>query len=176
MTLSKTLLIASLLAACEHDSNVGTEVDASTDGGSVAMCSPGSDRLVIGGAFSIDTQQIANVTVSGKVVGVGGQHAGNTVAFSVRNTLTDDVGTLGAHDVSTTNMKQLEVPPGGDCSQAGACTGFFALSGTFTVLEVQPRYRATFTLGDLFERHDDSNTPGPALAGTVAGCIDVAAP
>lgn len=140
------------------------------------MCTPGNDRLVIGGVFSIDTQQIANVTVSGKVVGVGGQHGGNTVAFSVRDTLADDVATLGVHDVATTNMKQLEVPPGSDCSIAGACTGFFALSGTFTVLEVQPRYRATFTLGDLHERHDNTNTEGPAIAGTVTGCLDVQAP
>jgi hypothetical protein len=44
------------------------------------------------------------------------------------------------------------------------------------VLEVQPRYRATFMLSDLSERHDTTNQAGAPLAGTISGCLDVAAP
>jgi len=41
------------------------------------------------------------------------------------------------------------------------------------VIEVQPRYRATFELSDLRERTDYTNQPGPVMAGTITGCIDV---
>lgn len=173
--LTFVLVIVWLLAACEHDSNVGTEVDAPAASGT---CTPGNDRLLIDGAFVVDTQMVGFVTVGGKVIGVAGQHAGKTLGFTVRDVLADDVDALGDHDVAAANMKHLEGPPATDCATAplGTCIGFFALAGTFTVTEVQPRYRATFTLSELHERHDSSDQLGSALAGTVTGCIDVQAP
>jgi hypothetical protein len=179
MTPSKlafALVIVPLLAACEHDSNVGTEVDAPAANN--GTCPLGSDRLVIDGAFTVDTQTIGFVTVAGKVIGVAGQHAGKTIGFTVRDALGDDLDALGDHDVATKNMKHLESPPGTECETApiGTCRGFFALAGTFTVSQVQPRYRATFTLTELHERHDSTDQLGAPIAGTVTGCLDVQAP
>ncbi|MBS1122530.1 MAG: hypothetical protein H6Q90_4758 [Deltaproteobacteria bacterium] len=189
MTSSSTtfaIAVAWLLAGCEHDSNVGSTVDAaqSTADSSIdgppqsGACTPGNDRLLMNGAFVLDTQTITYVTVGGKVAGFGGPHGGDTVSFSVRSALTQDLDALGDHDVATTNMKFLEQPTGVDCSTApaGTCNGFFALAGTFTVTQIQPRYRATFTLTDLREHHDITDQLGAPIAGTVTGCLDVQGP
>ena len=52
------------------------------------------------------------------------------------------------------------------------CSGFYAQSGTFTVIQIHPRYQATFALGDLYERRDNSGANGAAMTGTITGCID----
>jgi hypothetical protein len=182
----RSIALVLLLAACEHDSNVGSSVDAPPSTGDAALdapaqagtCTPGSDRLVLDGAFLVDTQSIAPVTVSGKVAGFGGLHAGNSASLLVRNTFTQDLDALGDHDVATTNLKYLEQPQGVDCTTepAGTCKGFFALAGTFTVTALQPRYQATFTLTDLREHHDITDQLGPVIAGTITGCVDVQGP
>lgn len=170
-----------LLAACGHDSTIGSvEVDAAGTIGPepLADCATGTERLAITGAYKLDTQSAAPVTREGSVIGLNGLHASNIYAFSVRNAITQDVGTVGTYDLSTTNLKHLEFPAGTDCdtAPAGTCKGFFALAGTFVVKSVQPRYRATFTLTDLRERTTSGGAPGAAIAGTATGCLDVAAP
>lgn len=178
--------IVSLLAACEHDSTVGSQVDApgATGDGAIdgvtqpGTCILGNDRLLFGGPFVVDTMTVAYVTISDKVVGVAAQQSGKTLSFTVRNALTQNLDTIGDHDVATTNLKHLEIPSGADCDTdpPGTCNGFFALAGTFSVTQIQPRYRATFILTDLRERHDNTNVLGPAIAGTITGCLDVQAP
>lgn len=169
-------LIALSLAACNHDSTVGTDIDGGvTDGAQTGTCASGNDRLVMTGAYTLDTTAAAPVTRDGIVIGLAGQVAGRVYSLVVRDALTQDLGTVGTFDVATTNLKHLETPPGTDCdvAPAGTCKGFFALSGTFVVESVSPRYRATFTLGDLRERTTNGNTPGAAIAGTATGCLDI---
>jgi|GEM_PF-6829743 len=177
MTTSLRLpLIALALAACNHDSSVGSDTDGGVmDATAAGTCANGNDRLVMTGAYTIDTTAAATVTRDGIVIGLAGQVAGNVYALGVRDALTQDLGTVGAFDVATTNLKHLEIPPGADCdvAPAGTCKGFFALSGTFVVESVSPRYRATFTLGDLRERTTNGNTLGAPIAGTATGCLDV---
>jgi len=177
------LVVMSLsLAACGDPAAVGPDAPTSTADAALdavtAACLPGTDRLSLHGAFEVETSSVAYVTSAGKIIGVGGVTAGKSFAFSVRDVVHADVDTLGDHDVAATNLKFLEMTPGSDCATApaGSCTGFFALAGTYTVIEVQPRYRATFTLSDLSERHDNTNQAGAPLAGTITGCLDVAAP
>lgn len=152
--------------------------DAALDAPAANGCPRGADRLSLHGAFAVDTASVAFVTSAGKLVGVAGSHAGNPFAFSVRDVLHQDLSTVGDHDVVATNLKYFEAPSGTDCATApaGTCRGFFALAGTYTVLELQPRYRATFALADLRERHDITNQAGAPLAGTITGCLDVPAP
>jgi hypothetical protein len=180
-------MIFGLLAACEHDSNIGADIDASVatsdaaaDGAVQAgTCTPiGNDRLVMSAPFNVDTQSVAYVTVGGKLVGVGGLSAGKTLAFSVRNVLTQSFDWTGDQDVALTNLKYLETPSGADCDTdpPGTCKGFFAVAGTFRILQTQPRFRATFELTDLREHNDTSNTAGPSIAGMVTGCVDAEAP
>ena len=175
------LVVMSLsLAACGDPASVGPDAPATTADAALdavaSACSPTIDRLSLRGAFEVETSSVAYVTSAGKVVGVAGVVAGKSFAFSVRDVVHADVDALGDHDVAATNLKFLEMTPGSDCSTAGSCTGFFALAGTYTVLEVQPRYRATFSLSDLSERHDNTNQAGAPLPGTISGCLDVAAP
>lgn len=168
------------LAACAHDSSVGSEVDAASpiDAPQSSSCATGSERLRITGAYAIDTSSAATVTRESTVIGLNGLHANKTYVLTVRNALTQDLGAVGSYDVATTNLKHLEIPPGADCdtAPAGTCKGFFALAGTFIVESVQPRYRATFTLTDLREHSTHGDAPGAQIAGTATGCLDVAAP
>ena len=174
----RLVLIAASLTACNHDSSVGNEVDAAgsgIDGTLSDACQAGSERLVITGAYTLDTASAATVTRNGTVIGLNGQVAGKTYALGVRDALTQDLGTVGTFDVATTNIKHLEIPPQINCDTTqGLCKGFFALAGTFVVTSVQPRYHATFTLTDLRQRTTTSGAPGPAIAGTATGCIDAA--
>ncbi len=151
----------------------GDAVDPEVDAPTAGTCG-GGDRFVLDGAVVFETSSVGPVTVDGKIAGVNGLLASSELyTFSSRNPLVD-LDAVGARDVASLNLKYLRTPQGADCSTAaGGCRGFFALGGTYTVIEVQPRYRATFELSDLRERTDYTNQPGPAMAGTITGCIDV---
>jgi|MudIll2142460700_1097286.scaffolds.fasta_scaffold13930_3 hypothetical protein len=167
--LSLALVLASLVG-CGDPTDSSSVPDAST---SVGNCG-GGDRFVLDGPVMFTTSSVGPVTTNNKVSGVAGLLGTSELyTFSARNPLVD-LDALGPHDVASVNLKYLRGPQGADCSTAaGGCRGFFALAGTYTVIEVQPRYRATFELSDLRERTDYSNQPGPAMAGTITGCLDV---
>jgi hypothetical protein len=152
----------------------GDAVDSEVDAPTAGTCGGGGDRFVLDGAVVFETSSVGPVTVDGKIAGVNGLLASSELyTFSSRNPLVD-LDAAGSQDVAAVNLKYLRGPQGADCSTAaGGCRGFFALGGTYTVIEVQPRYRATFELSDLRERTDYTNQPGPAMAGTISGCVDV---
>jgi hypothetical protein len=136
-------------------------------------CAGDADRILIDGAYSFVHGSPGLVTIDGKVIGVSGAIPGQppkTYSFVIRDIAAGDLDTVGAHDVAAQNLKFLEQPSGG--CDTGGCTGFFAKAGTYTVTESAPRYRATFTLSDLAARTDATDTEGPALAGTITGCIN----
>jgi hypothetical protein len=174
--LSLALALASLVGCSDTADPVSipdasNTVDAPT---SVGTCGDGVNRFVLDGAVTFETGSVGPITVDGKIAGVGSPlGSGEFYAFSSRNPLVD-LDSMGLHDIATLNLKYLRGPQGADCSTAaGGCRGFFALAGTYSVIEVQPRYRATFELTDLRERTDYTNAPGPAIAGTITGCLDV---
>ena len=151
----------------------GADPSSTVDASSVDDCG-GGNRFVLDGAVVFETSSVGAVTTNDKVSGVAGLPGANELfTFSARNPLVD-LDALGPHDVASINLKYLRGPQGADCSTAaGGCRGFFALAGTYTVIEVQPRYRATFELSDLRERTDYTNQPGPVMAGSITGCLDV---
>jgi hypothetical protein len=147
-----------------------TSSDAAVDTPVVAGdCSTG-EHVTLQGAFALDVASAAVVTLSDKVIGVGGAPTPGTIyTLSVRRPTMTDLDAVGVHDVATTNLKYLT---GTGCSTAGACSGFFALGGTVTVTETSPRYRATFTLTDLYHHDDTSDQLGAPIAGTITGCVN----
>jgi len=173
--LGLTLALGSLVGCGEAVDPSGSP-DASTavDAPSVGTCGGGGDRFVLDGAVVLETSSVGPVTVGGKISGVNGLLPSNELYTLSSRELLVDLDAVGVRDVALLNLKYLRSTQGADCSTAGGgCRGFFALGGTYTVIEVQPRYRATFELSDLRERTDFTNQPGPALAGTITGCLDV---
>lgn len=174
--MSNRLLCLVLLGAC-GGSHEPAAVDAPPGSPDAAVdtpvvtgdCSSG-EHVTLQGAFTLDVPSAAVVTLSDKVIGVGGAPTPGTIyTLSVRRPTMTDLDAVGVHDVATTNLKYLA---GSGCSTAGACTGFFALGGTVTVTETTPRYRATFTLTDLYHHDDTSDQLGAPIAGTITGCVN----
>jgi hypothetical protein len=168
----KPILVTLLLAACSNSAD-----DTATDA-AVSTCTGGGDHFVMTGAIAADSVSFGLVTVNSKVTGIAGA-AANTdlIAFSVRSALSADLDALGDHDIATQNIMELRAPFNTSCDTGNTvCHGFFAQAGTLTVAAVHPRYQATFTLSNLFERSDNSGPPGAAIAGAIAGCVDKANP
>lgn len=154
-----------LLAACAGSDDPPVEGIAACDGG---------DRFVLDGAFAIDSEELGPVTVEDKVAGfMGAAGGGNIFSLTKRHVPLDgDFDEVGVHDIAGVHVKYLEFPFNSDCSVSGTCHGFFALAGTVEVLEVSPRFRATFSLTELVERSDNTDEQGAPIAGTVTGCVD----
>ena len=169
-------LVATLgLVGCGGDAHPDT-VDAAptADADPTARC-PGGAHLALRGAVVLDTSSIAAATVNAKVVGVAGLAGADEIVLSLRHAVPGDLATVGSYDVATTNLKYLDMASGSACAP-GTCTGFFAVAGTYTVAQVQPRYQATFVLTQLLAHDDISDQAGAPIAGTVTGCIDVSSP
>lgn len=187
-TLTTNLIVIAFLAACgggDDDGGMPATPDAGTNpssDGAVTtgdpMCPSGTTRLVLTGAHAVDMANVSPVEVSGNVTGVAGTDGTDLVTFGLRQAFAAHLESLGEHDVAEKNLMFYQHPSGTDCAFAplGVCKGFFAMAGTFTVLEVAPRYRATFTLSDLYERALTDSDPGAAIAGSITGCLDVPAP
>lgn len=175
--LAFTLLVA--LSACGDTEPSTATPDAATPTAdapaSVGDCSGGGDQFVLSGPVSIESSSLGPVTVEGKVAGFSGAtSSGRIFTFTKRHVPLDgDFESVGSHDVTTEPIKFLDKPFEGDCSTAAdGCSGFFALAGTVTVTAIAPRFVATFELTDLYARSDNSDAPGPAIAGTITGCVD----
>jgi len=158
----QTLLAMSLLlAAC------GTsEPDAGDDDG----C--GTEQLSMSGAYDVSTPSAATVTVSDRIIGVGGftANASGSYLFSMQDTSSDDFAQVGTFDVAERPMKYLEGPADANCDDPGQCRGFFATAGTVDVLALEP-FQATFSLSGLYEANDLSDTHGAPINGLVTGCV-----
>lgn len=168
------------LVACGSNQPGSNSPDAagSPDGAVDPTCGSGGDRFVFGGAMSVDSPSFGFVTVNSKVAGVAGAASpGELVSFGPRHIIGVDLEVLGDHDVAIENFMELRAPLNAMCEAGNTvCNGFYALAGTYTVLEVHPRYRATFMLSSLQERHDNTGMPGAAIAGSITGCVDKANP
>lgn len=169
----KRILLLALLG-CQPASHVGMQggPDASS-----ATCDGTSDAFAFSGAVTtFDAFDFGLVTLGGKVVGMAGS-ATNTDVLSFNSLPLTELETLGDHDVATQNITSLRAPFNHSCDTGNTvCHGFFAHAGTYKVTAVHPRYQATFTLTDLFERTDNSDQPGAAIAGSITGCVDKANP
>lgn len=163
------------LTACGSDGTDETGDNTTPDATASANCAAGDDRFVLAGSVAVESSSVAPVWSDSKVIGVNGaMPSAELFAFTTRS-FADHLDAVGTHDVANVNLRYLAIPSGADCSTpSGGCRGFFALGGTYTVVEVQPRYRATFELTHLRERVDDSDQPGAAIVGTITGCIDTA--
>jgi hypothetical protein len=169
------------LAACSSNPPPASDTpDAagSPDAPVDTSCGGGADHFAFTGAMSVDSPSFGFVTVNSKVAGVAGAaSSGEIVSFGPRHILDVDLEALGDHDVAVANFMELRGPYNMSCDTGNTvCNGFYAQAGTYTVLSVHPRYHATFTLSALQERHDNSGTPGPAMAGSITGCVDKANP
>jgi hypothetical protein len=158
------------LTACAGDSDDASGADDEVPD----VCDGTADRFVYVGAVEADHVDFGFTTVNGKIVGTGGAAQNrDLIAFTLRDPATYDLESLGDHDVALQNITALRAPLGATCETGNTqCRGFFALAGTYTVLEVHPRYRATFEISDLYERTDNFGPPGAAIEGTIRGCID----
>jgi hypothetical protein len=177
--LSVVMVVA---AGCSGNAHDRADVDAPPPSIDAAIDSPtalcaGGDQIVLTGAWSLDTSTLAVVTVDGKATGVNGSHIeGGFFLFGTRISFGGDLEALGTHDIATKNLKYLQKPNGASCATPGTCEGFFAMGGSYMVTQVHSRYQATFTLADLFQHNDSSDTPGAPIAGTITGCVDVGFP
>ena len=177
----KRLVIWITLGGCSPMSQVGTQADASVDHGADAapadICNGTEDAFVFSGAIpTFEAYDFGLVTSGGHVVGMGGS-APNTDVLSFNTLLLEELDTLGDHDIAVENLQALRAPFNQSCDTGNTvCHGFFADAGTYTVHALHPRYQATFTLSDLYERSDNTGPRGAAIAGTIAGCVDKANP
>ena len=164
------------LAACGSNTPNGDSPDAAAVVDT--SCGGGTDHFAFTGAVTVDSPSFGFITVNQKVNGVAGAtQASEVMSFAPRHIINVDLEVLGAHDVAVENFMELVAPLNASCDTGTFdCTGFYATAGTYTVLSVHPRYHATFTLSSLFERHDNSGVPGPAMAGSITGCVDKANP
>jgi hypothetical protein len=181
---SRLAIVSLVLASCSGDDGGGTSIDAMTldsppgipdaedgDAPPPTDCTSDNDRLILSGAWTFNHSSVSLITLDMRVIGVSGNlpaPAFGNYTFTVRDAMAD-IDALGDHDIVMKNLKYLEQM--GSCATPGNCNGFFAKAGTFTVTEVTPRYRATFTLTDLYARMDTSNTEGAPIAGTITGCM-----
>ena len=132
-----------------------------------------SERFILTGAVTLDAHSAAAFTISGKVGGVvGAPMPDRLYSLAPRAQLATDFDVVGVHDIATVPVKFMDKKNNADCSEPDACRGFFALAGTLEVLEHDPRYRATFTLTDLYRHDDTTNTIGAPFAGTITGCVN----
>ena len=178
----KRFLVLITIAGCSPTSQVGAETDAAVDPGADAAtvhntCNGTADTFMFSGPITpFEAYDFGLVTSAGKVIGMAGS-AFNTDVLSFNTKVFKELDTVGDHDVATENIMALRAPFNYSCETGNTmCHGFFANAGTYTVHALHPRYQATFTLSDLYERSDNSGPPGPAIAGTITGCVDKANP
>ncbi len=178
----KSLLVTIVICGCQPVSQVGNQLDATTDTPIAHTCDGTSDAFVFSGASDFVAYDFGFTTVGGKVVGIAGSGLNADLLSLNLTNFTFDLEALGEHDVATQNLTSLRIPynpasNGHTCDPGNTvCHGFFAQSGTYTINAVHPRYQATFTLSDLKDRTDNTSPPGGAIAGTITGCVDKANP
>jgi hypothetical protein len=170
-------LVCLALAGCEPVSQVGAQSDAgSHDATSANTCDGTGDAFTFSGPLAFDAYDFGMITSGGQVVGLAGS-AFNADVMSFATRPLSELETAGAHDIAVQNLTALRAPFDQSCDTGNTvCHGFFAHAGTYTVHAVHPRYQATFTLSDLYERSDNFGPAGAAIAGTITGCIDKANP
>ena len=166
------ILITTCLVACGGDKHEG-QPDAPDQ---IADCGGTTDRFLMTGPFTIDTPNFGFVTVNSKIAGMMGAATPSTdiAALTLGNVIANDLES--DHDIASANLKYIREPLNSHCSDTATCEGFFAMSGSYHVVALTPRYQATFTLGDLHEHHSGTDQPGPAIAGTISGCVNHAPP
>jgi len=161
------------LMGCEPTSHVGSQ----GPDGPLADCTGPNDAFAFSGAIpTFQAYDFGLVTSGGNVVGMAGS-ALNTDVLAFNTLPLTELSTLGDHDIATQNITSLRAPFNHSCDTGNTvCHGFFAHGGTYSVTAVHPRYQATFTLTDLFERTDNTANLGAPIAGTITGCVDKANP
>jgi hypothetical protein len=176
----KSLFVTIFLAGCQPVSQVGAQTDAAPGTADAPIdntCSGTGDSFVYTGAITaFQAYDFGLVTSNGLVVGFAGS-ATNADVLAFNTKALAEIDTVGDHDVATENITALRAPFNVSCDTGNTmCHGFYAQAGTYTVHAAHPRYQATFTLSNLFERTDNSSPPGAQIAGTITGCVDKANP
>ena len=168
---SRSVLL--FLVACGSDphENQNPDAQAAPDAPATASACAAGHELELHGAFEAVAPSAGVVTIDGKASGIAGGVGGDVATFTLRE-WHPGIDLETDRDVATVNLGYLRQPSTGSCDSQ-PCEGFYALSGTYHVIAVHPRYQATFMLGDLRARHTASDAPGDAVAGSVTGCIDV---
>jgi len=174
----KSLFVSIILCGCSPMSQVGTQTDGAVDHGADAAtmantCNGSGDAFVFSGAITaFEAYDFGMITSNGQIVGLAGS-ALNADVLSFNTLPLKELETIGDHDVATETIQALRAPFNQSCDTGNTvCHGFYAHAGTYTVHAVHPRYQVTFTLSDLYERTDNAGPPGPAIAGTITGCVD----
>jgi len=146
------------LVACASDDPAG------------ASCA--EEGLSLSGAVTRSTRSASVITVGCAIIGIGGIDVSTQKSYSfvTRDVLHTNLNRVGTHDVSVEQVKFLEAESGDDCTEPDQCTGFVAQAGTVEVASLDP-FSATFTLSALVESNDSTSTLGPAMSGTVTGCM-----
>ena len=183
-----------LLAACNHDSSVGSnhpDAPSSPDsgsGGSDSMQQPvectGTKLFAMNGpvvAAHIEATKPLMFVLGGQtndVMGARGELTDGTFFYMRRDgDFGDgDLAQIGNYDVSQYpyNIQFSHAPVAHEgCESTPGCADWLAVSGTFSVTQVQPVYRATFTLSMLCEGDSPGGTP---ITGSVTGCLAVPNP
>jgi hypothetical protein len=176
----KSLFVTIVITGCQPVSQVGAQTDAvpvTADAPIDNTCNGTGDSFVYAGAVTaFQAYDFGLVTSNGHVVGFAGSALNaDVLAFNTRGLA--ELETIGDHDVAAENITALRAPFNVSCDTGNlVCHGFYAQAGTYTVHAAHPRYQATFTLSDLFERTDNSSPPGAQIAGTITGCVDKANP
>jgi hypothetical protein len=141
-------------------------------------------RFGMVGAFSHTSRDAQLYVWDGEVpgiLGIVGSADGKSFMFMRAGDASDgNLGEVMTYDASQYphEMKytQLDDPTQAETCDPGpgACSGFFAFAGSFTVSQVTPTYEATFSLTMLSEGGGEA--PGDPIGGAVTGCIAVPNP
>ena len=181
-------IITVWVAGCGGDGGSGETGDTfGADGGAAVEGSGtcmGDVRFSMTGALTRTSSDAELFVWDGAVpgiLGIRGTVDGKPFVFQRAGDVGDgNLGEQRRYDVASYpyNMRytQLDIlDQGASCDPGpGACSGFFAFAGTFTVTQLAPTYDATFSLTMLQE--GGGEIPGNPIEGGVSGCISVPSP
>ena len=196
MITNRTLFALLAVTACEHDSSVGhdqPDAQSSTSGDAKAadaatsqppaVCT-GTTKFAMNGPMASQHHETSETPAfmyggdADQIVGAFGALAGG-MFFSMRRDGDFSDGhleTVTSYDVSQYpyNILFSTAPVAHEgCEGTPSCSDWVAVAGTYTVTQVMPVYRGTFTLSMLREGDSPSGTPIP---GSVAGCFAIPNP
>ncbi len=171
------LLVASLVGC-----GGGGEGDPRANDAGAPTCGSDGIRFALNGAFHASSKDaVLYENSKGGIVGLAGTVGASQFLFRRDGDLGDgDFESVTTYDVSQYpyNVVYVESPMLAGCENSGgaSCSGFYALAGAFTVTQVSPTYKATFSLRMLRDGAAIEGTPGSPMDGEVTGCIQMPNP
>jgi len=140
-----------------------------------SSCTPDGDRLVLAGALDLVSTN-AEAWEHGGGLGVvsvrgddeGGEHLFWRRAGDVGDAAISETGTFDVSEYPN-NIQIIRA----DLAAKVITGGLWGTAGTLTITEAEPVLRVTFHLESLREQNteDEEAGPGPAIDGTLDGCI-----